>query len=256
MKGMNILRMAICVSIIALLFSCTKDDEEILPTDDRSFITDATTDYFINIDGSINLSVSGTFSKEDEFGARIEKGFVFGTASKPEVGTNNTVILEGSSSAATGYIKNLPSGKSYFIRGYFKYDDGTFFYGDEIEVSADIDASAEREVTLTIESSAYLIQLDFVTVNLNINNIIKEMPIEIGVEYSEDNDFSNSSRNKADYFDGAHNKGEIVVKSYQAVAEPLESGTTYYFRPYAKYADGKVSNGGTSSATFTTVSID
>lgn len=255
MKRKKFLQAVVCLSIITLLFSCSKDDDEIPPVDNRSFITDEATGYFINIDGSINLAVSGTFNKEDDFGARIEKGFVYGTKSKPKVSENNTVILDGSSSAAFGYIRNLESGMTYFIRGYFKYDSGTFFYGDEIEVSTDIDASESRDISLKVESKAYLTQVDFITVYIKVISIENEMPVELGIEYSLKSDFSDTKRNRASSFDGAHDHGVLITTSYQAVAEPLQSGTTYYFRPYAKYSDGLISNGGTSPVTFTTVSM-
>jgi hypothetical protein len=253
MKKKKLLRNLICLSIVVLSYSCSNnDDDVVLPIDDRSFIIDTFTDYFINKNGSVNISLSATYTLNSDFGNTSDIGFVYGTSTNPEVSTNNTAGLSGTFSTATGYVGNLTNGQTYFIRGYFKYDNGTFFYGDEIQVSTDIDASSERDVTLDIEPDAYLIQVDFITVDMNINNVIKEMPVEIGVEYSLNSNFSNSNRNSSEYFDGVHNKGEIVTTSYQVVAEPLQSGTTYYFRPFAKYADNTITNGGTSTASFTT----
>lgn len=237
--------------IIGVTLSCSKDDDS-TPSDNRNFSTNATTDFFINSNGTVNLRVSGAFQDDENFGTVTSRGFVYGTTSKPEVNSNNTSNVNGSSSVATGYIENLSSGQSYFIRGYFEYSDGAFFYGNEIQASTDVDASTDRSVNLDIESKAFLIQTNFITVIINVNDVMKEMPVEVGIEYSENSDFTNSSTTTVENFDGIHNEGAIVVRSYSAVAEPLMSGTQYYLRPYAKYADNTVSNGGTSIASFTT----
>jgi hypothetical protein len=249
---MNALRTLICLSIITLTFSCSNDDDMTPPADNRSFTTNTTTDFFINFDNTVNLIVSGTFQSDANFGNEINRGFVYGTSSNPLVSNNNTSNVGGSSSAATGYIEGLTSNQTYYIRGYFEYDDGTFFYGNEIQTSTDIDASTSRDLTLAIESDAFLIQTNFITVTLNINDVMKEMPIEFGVEYSVNSDFTNSSTNEVNGYNGVHNEGVILTTSYSAVAEPLTFGTLYYFRPYAKYADNTVTNGGTSTASFTT----
>lgn len=253
MKRKNLLRNLICLSIIALSYSCSSDDDSMdSPTDNRSFTIEEDTDYFINFDGTVNLIVSGNFTEEGDFGTVTNRGFVYGTSSNPVVGSNNTSGILGSNSNVTGNIKNLASGQTYYIRGYFQYSDGTYFYGNEIQASTNVDASSSRSVTMDIEPDAFLIQVDFITVDINISNVEKEMPVEIGVEYSVNSDFSNSSTNGTDNFDGAHNNGNILITAYSVVAEPLLSGTQYYFRPYAKYADNTVTNGGISTATFTT----
>ncbi len=241
-----------CLSM-TIVFSCHSDSDSVNPpTDNKYFTTNASTDFFINFDGTVNLIVSGAFQDDVDFGNVTNRGFVFGTSSNPEVGFNNTSVVYGGSSEATGYIENLTSGQTYFIRGYFEYSDGTFFYGNEIQESTDVDASDSRDVTLDIESEAFLIQQNFITVTFSINDVIKQMPVEIGVEYSVNSDFTNSSTNEVESFDGVHNQGDIVITSYSVVAEPLMSGTQYHFRPYVKYADNTVTNGGNSTASFTT----
>ncbi|MFD1015109.1 hypothetical protein [Winogradskyella rapida] len=234
------------------IVGCSNDDETLNPVDDRSFTTNATTDFFINKDGTVNISVSGTLQDNGSIGNVINRGFVYGMSSQPEVNPNNTAMALGEFDSVTGYIEGLTPTANYFIRGYFEYDDGTFFYGNEMQVSTDIDASTNRTISLDLESEAFLIQTNFITVTININAVEKEMPIEVGVEYSLSSDFSNSSSNAVENFSGAHNQGTIVVTSYSAVAEPLQSETLYYFRPYAKYADETFTNGGTSTASFTT----
>lgn len=253
MRTKNLIKTVIFLLSLTLTFGCSSDDDSMNSTTDNSnFITNATTDFFINFDGTINLIVSGDFQEDSDFGTVTNRGFVYGTSSNPIVGSNNITGISGSNSDATGYIENLTSGQTYFIRGYFEYNDGSYFYGNEIQASTDVDASTSRNVTLDIESDAFLIQTDFITVILNINNVVKEMPIEFGVEYSVNSDFTSSSTNEIETFDGIHNEGTIVITSYSAVAEPLISGNQYYFRPYVKYADNVVTNGGTSTVIFTT----
>lgn len=46
--------------------------------------------------------------------------------------------------------------------------------------------------------------------------------------------------------------GNIFITTYSEFVTGLTSNTLYYFRPYAKYADGTKTNGGTSTAFFTT----
>ncbi|WP_179317930.1 hypothetical protein [Winogradskyella undariae] len=253
MKIKNLFKTVICLLTLSLTYSCSSDDDSMNPpTDNSNFTTNSNTDFFINFDGTVNLIVSGTFQEDSGFGTVTDRGFVYGTSSNPEVGANNTSGISGSNSDATGYIENLTSGQTYFIRGYFEYSDGTYFYGNEIQASTDVDASASRDLTLAIESDAFLIQINFITVTLNINDVMKEMPVEVGIEYSINSDFTNSSTNEVEGFNGVHNESVILTTSYSAVAEPLMSGTQYYFRPYAKYADNTVTNGGTSTASFTT----
>ncbi|WP_091893018.1 hypothetical protein [Polaribacter sp. KT25b] len=252
MKIKYLFKVAFLLIFTITFNSCSSDEKPMNPLDDRVFTTNDDTDFFINFDGTVNLIISGTFQNNANFGNEINRGFVYGTSSTPLVSANNTSNVSGSSSAATGYIEGLTSNQTYYIRGYFEYDDGTFFYGNEIQASTNIDASANRDLTLAIESDAFLIQTNFITVTLNINDIMKEIPVEFGVEYSVNSDFTNSSTNEVEGFNGVHNKGVILTTSYSVVAEPLTFGTQYFFRPYAKYADNTVTNGGISTASFTT----
>ncbi|WP_431167247.1 hypothetical protein [Tenacibaculum halocynthiae] len=251
MKKANILKSLVCLSILILSSSCSNDESTEI-TDNRNFITNTNTDFFINKNGTVNISVTGSFQDNDNFGIVKSRGFVYGTSSKPEVSSNNTANVSGSNTMTTGYLKNLISNKNYFVRGYFEYNNGTYFYGKEIQISTNVDASSSRSVELKIASTAHLIQQKFITVTLNIDKTVKEIPAEIGVEYSKNVDFSNSNSIKSSNYDGIHNNGIIVIKSYSIVAEPLTPGTKYYFRPFAKYTDGTITNGGNNSVSFTT----
>ena len=252
MSMKNLIRTVfIFLSVISFL-GCSNDDETINPIDNREFAINNETDYFINTDGTINLFVSAKIQDIGNFGNTINRGFVYGTSSNPEVSSNNTSLAVADFDSITGNIEGLTSGQTYYIRGYFEYDDGTFFYGNEIQTSTNIDASTSRDVTLDIESEAFLIQTNFITVILNINNVIKEMPVEVGMEYSVNSDFTSSNTNVVEGFNGIHNKGVILITSYSVVAESLTLGTQYYFRPYVKYADNTITNGGASTISFTT----
>ncbi len=77
--------------------------------------------------------------------------------------------------------------------------------------------------------------------------------MEIGFEYSINNDFSNSSIRAISDYNGIHNQGIILVKEHASeVIDGLTAGTTYYFRPYAKYNDDTITNGGDNTISFTT----
>ncbi|WP_418514039.1 hypothetical protein [Corallibacter sp.] len=256
MKTKNLFKTVICLLTLILTFSCSSDDDSSNPpADNRSIIINPATDYFINIDGTVNFTLTGTaLTGSTGSGNLLNEGVVYGTSSNPDIDTDNTApfFFAGGVNEILARLNDLTLGTTYFARGYFEYDNGDVFYGDQIQFSTDIDASSERAVTMDIEPEAFLIQVDFITVDININDVEKEMPVEIGVEYSVNSDFSNSSMAQPDNYEGLHNNGEIAITSYSVVAEPLQSGTQYYFRPYAKYADETITNGGTSTATFTT----
>ena len=240
---------------IAIFVSCSSsDDGETIPTDTRSFTTDANTDFFINSDGTVDLTVTGEFKDGDLFfGSVVDRGFVYGTTSKPTVSTTNVANVDGASTAASGYIRNLDFGQNYFIRGYLKMDDGSYFYGNEIQASTDVDASTTRTITLEMEPDPFFISQTEVTPQLKLSNVAKELPMEIGYEYSLNSDFSNSTIKAIDDYSGAHNQGVILITSYASeVISGLTAATTYYFRPYAKYKDDTVTNGGDSTVSFTT----
>lgn len=221
--------------------------------DNRAFTINSDIDYFINADGTVNLIVLGTFQDDVNFGNVTNRGFVFSTSSNPEVSTNNTSNVGGNNSAATGYIKNLASGQVYYLRGYFEMSDGSYFYGNEIQTSTTVDASTTRTITMEIESTPFFISQTEITPKLNLSNVTKEVPTEIGYEYSVNSDFSNSILKKIANYSGVHNQGVLVITSYSSeLITELNTSTTYYFRPYAKYTDNTVTNGGASQVSFTT----
>lgn len=245
MKRMNILKTLIALSIIALTFSCSTDDE-IKPIDDRSFITDTKTDFFINRDGTINITVTGEFTDLGIAGDVKRRGFVYGTTKNPEVNANNTETSLGNDPMYTTF-RNLKAGEIFFIRGFFEMSDGSFFYGNEIEASTDVNAKNSRSISMTIKPKLFFKNSEGITPEIDVTAIEKESPIEIGFEYSVNQNFSNSSITI-----DRDLKGNVFLTTYSEFIEDLAPGTMYYFKPYAKYADGTVSNGGTSSATFTT----
>lgn len=251
MKLKNVIKSVLLLASITF-FNCSSDNNDSEIIDKRSFITNATNDFFINKDGSVNINVTATFVDDSSFGNVTERGFVFGTTSNPTVSTSNTANVGGVDKNATGYIENLTKGQIYFIRGYFKYDNGTFYYGKEIQVSTDVNASSTRTITLEIENAPFFKSQTEITPILNLSNVTKEMPMEIGYEYSVNQDFSNSSTKADSDYIGAHDHGVVTVTKFTQVISGLTAGTTYYFRPYAKYNDGTVTNGGAGIVSFTT----
>ena len=85
MKTKNLIKTVICLLTLTLTFGCSSDDDSMNPpTDNSSFTTNATTDFFINFDGTVNLIVSGTFQEDSDFGTVTDRGFVYGTSSNPD----------------------------------------------------------------------------------------------------------------------------------------------------------------------------
>ena len=256
----NLYKTVIALSIALItLNSCSKNEDNSI-IDNRSIVTNTDVDFFINIDGTVNLVVSGTFNNTTDdlitFGNIQSRGFVFGTSSKQIANSTNTLVLIGPN-PLIGYITNLPRGENYFIRGFFKMDDGTYFYGNEIQVSTDLDASTSRTISLEIEATPFFLSRTEVTPTINISNLTKEVPTEIGYEYSVKNDFSDSIIKNINSYDGATfwdlQQTVLLTQSYTTeVITGLTPSTTYYFRAYAKYADGDITHGGSTTVIFTT----
>lgn len=243
----------LCLVIVTITFGCSSDDDNnIAPIDDRSFTTNTATDFFINHDGTINLMVSGAFTDLSPSSTVRSRGFVYGTTTNTEVNATNTVIAIGPQNSVTGNIQDLPSGRTYFIRGYFEMSDNSFFYGSEIQASTDVDASSTRSLKMEILSTPFFVNSNTITPTINITELEKESPKEIGIEYSLNSDFSNSSMKSFTPTTSGFG-GNIRVTDYSTVAiEGLTISTLYYMRPYAKYVDGTVTNGGTSTTSIST----
>ncbi|WP_310991530.1 hypothetical protein [Aequorivita marina] len=242
----NLFKTVICLLALTLTFSCSSDDDSMEPIDTRSFSTDSNVDYFINRDGTVNIIVSGQYTDSPNLGDVTNRGFVYGTTTNPVVNGNNTETALGSN-PVNATFRNLDTGQTIFIRGFFEMSDGTYFYGNEIQVSTTIDASSTRSISMTIKPDLFFQNSEGITPELEVTAIEKESPIEIGFEYSLNSDFSNSSITL-----DPDMPGNIFLTIYSEFITGLTSNTLYHFRPYAKYADGTTTNGGTSTATFTT----
>ena len=229
-----------CFSAVAL-FSCSSDDAVV--KDDRSFVTHADTDYFINRDGTVDIMLTGAFDDGSKnLGDIVRRGFVYGTASHPIVNANNTAIAVGPGNVSAT-IKNLKRNTSYFIRGFLEMNDGSFFYGNEIKVSTQLDASQSRFISMEmITPKSIAIESNLINAALRVIELDKESPIEVGIQFSLNSDFTDATTVLADNLEG-----NVFVSSYFADAINLKAATDYYFRPYAKYADGSLTHGGTNS---------
>jgi len=232
------------VFVVTLACGCSKDNET-TPVDSKSFTTDATTDFFINRDGTINIMVTGKFTDPDINSGVIRRGFVYGTTPNPEVNADNTMPAGGATNkneSATFY--GLGTKQTIFIRGFFEYSNGTFFYGNEIQTTTDVEASNTRSIKMAINSKLIHENSEGILPELEVTSLEKESPVEIGYEYSLKADFSDSSITLKKI------EGNVLVTSYSEYIKGLMSKTVYYFRPYAKYADGTITNGGTSAVSF------
>jgi len=229
-----------CFSAVAL-FSCSSDDAVV--KDDRSFVTHADTDHFINRDGTVDIMLTGVFDDGSEnLGNVVRRAFVYGTVSSPNVNASNTAIAAGPGNVSAT-IKNLKLNTSYFIRGFLEMSDGSFFYGNEIQVSTKLDASKSRSISMEmITPKSIAIESNLINAAIKVLEIEKESPVEVGIQYSLNSDFTNATTVLADNLEG-----NVFATSYFADAMNLTAATNYYFRPYAKYADGILTHGGTNS---------
>lgn len=248
----NLSRIALIWLSIVIVFSCSGDDDRVVVIP-SSFVTNNSTDFFINKDGTVDLTINGAFSTGNDLsGDVVSRGFVYGTTFSTIPNANNTITATGPQNEIIGQLKNLPSGNTYYIRGFFELNDGTYFYGNEIQASTSANASNTRSIKIEMESTPFFVSSTEITPQINITEVKKEMPIEVGFEYSTNNDFSNSTIRKADNYTGEHIQGNLLIKSYQEVISGLNPSTVYYFRPYSKYKDGTITNGGTSTVSHTT----
>jgi len=235
----NLLMAALFCFSAVVLISCSSDDAVV--KDDRSFVTHADTDYFINRDGTVNIMLTGAFDDgSDKLGNIVRRAFVYGTASKAIVNSNNTAIAVGPGNVKAT-IENLKRNTSYFIRGFFEMSDGSFFYGNEIQVSTQVDASQSRSIAMEmITPKSIAIESTSIDAAMKVIDLEKESPIEIGLQYSLNPDFTDAVTLLADNLEG-----NVLATSYFADASNLTPATDYHFRPYAKYADGRITYGGT-----------
>ena len=227
-----------CFSTIAL-FSCSGDDAVVL--DERSFVTHTDTDYFINRDATVDIILTGAFDDGSEnFDNIVRRAFVYGTATKPTVNTTNTAIAVGPGNVSAT-IKNLKRNTTYFIRGFLEMSDGSFFYGNEIQASTQVDASQSRSIAMEmITPKSIAIESTSIAAAMRVTELEKESPIEVGIQYSLNSDFTDAITLLADNLEG-----DVFATSYFADASNLTAATDYYFRPYARYADGSLTHGGT-----------
>ncbi|MCO7185962.1 hypothetical protein NH341_11030 [Tenacibaculum sp. XPcli2-G] len=232
------------ISIILTNCSSEENEIEIIPT---SFNTSNDFNYFINHNNTVKIYLKGTFKDGNDLADVTDRGFVYGKSSNPIPNGNNTVVAAGPADNITGIVDNLQKETTYYIRGYFKLSDNTYFYGNEIKINTSIDASESRSINMIIKPKLFFKNSEGITPELEVISIEKESPKEIGFEYSVNEDFSNSSIAL-----DTDVSGNIFKNIYTEFIEELTPETTYYFRPYAKYNDGSVTNGGTSVASFKT----
>jgi len=228
-----------------LIVSCSNNDDLTNTLDDRNFTTNSNSDFFINYDGTVNITVTAVITDSGITDEVKRRGFVYGDISNTKVNVDNTKPLLGNNPLYTTF-ENLEPGREYFVRGFFEMNDGTFFYGNEIQVSTNVNATSTRSISMIMKPDLFFSNSEGITPELEVTSIEKESPVDIGFEYSLHQDFSNSSIIlDKDKF------GNIYLTTYSEFIEQLTSNIVYYFRPYAKYADGTKTNGGTSTAFFT-----
>jgi hypothetical protein len=253
----NLSKLILCFLIVTLTFSCSSDDSSDPAVDNRSYILNTNTDYNINMDGTVNIYITGENNNVvlySNTGEETDQGIVFGTSSLPEVSADNTAFSP--SGEFETVLRNLSPGTTYYARGYFEYDNGdSYYYGEEIQFSTDVDASTVREITMFFDPEISYVGTDYVALEIKVSKLTKEAPAELGIEFSVNSDFTDSSTIKAPQYKGVlftSATGYSILGSILMSVRPVLPNTKYYFRPYAKYADNTVTNGGISTATMTT----
>jgi len=179
----NLFKVALFFLSMVATISCSKDDNLTNPMDDSSFTTHTSSDFFINYDGTVNITITGEFTDSGAFGEVKRRGFVYGNTPNIAVNNDNTEPLLGNNPIYTTF-ENLEAGKTFFIRGFFEMNDGTYFYGNEIEVSTTVNAASTRSMTMVMKSELFFSNSEGITPELEVTSIEKESPVAIGFEYS------------------------------------------------------------------------
>lgn len=243
----NLLR-GLAVGFLAIVSLSCSEDDTLNVGYETSFTIQPSTDLFVNRDGSVNVLVKGAFKDTNPNSVVIERGFVYGLTPNPKIESGNTTEAKGViENIVVGDLRNLEKEKTYFVRGYFKKVSGNHFYGEELKVVTGANVKDTRSITLEIVAKPFFVSQTEITPEIKVIKIEKESPVEIGFEYSTTEDFSDS---KKVVISGV--QGNFMEKEYQEVISGLKASTTYYFKPYAKYADGTITNGGTSKTVITT----
>lgn len=244
----NLIKGLLFCMMTLMVVSCSKEDNlNVSQFTKKSFVTKKATDFFVNRDGTVNVTVNGGF--RDPEGEGEERGFVYGESSNPLVNLNNTITAAGPiQENVFGVFRNIEKGKVYYVRGYFRLKDGSYFYGKEIVFNTNIDVRKTRKLSMEMLVKPNLISSTEARPQLDVIELEKESPKEIGFEYSVNKDFSNSKKALANDING-----NIRVTKYATIViKGLTAKTTYYVRPYAEYNDGTVTNGGKNIVELTT----
>lgn len=223
--------------LLVLMASCSTDDDSGSSNEsfnNASFETNSNPTSFIEGDGKVTLSVSGSYN--DGNITSVTRGFVYGTSTNPTVKSeNNTVNAIGAGNEAKGKIEGLDQNTVYYIRGFIKSDMDDYFYGNEVKIttakqggekSIKMSINPPTDAGIGIRNAFYLVTIEEMT---------GEAPIEVGVQYSTQSDFTD--------FKTFSSQDEIVLGGHGINALFLNPSTTYYFRSYAKYKDDSVTVG-------------
>ncbi len=234
-RGKKFLLVIFKVLVLSVLIvSCSEDDDSGSVNQnvaDPSFVTNENPEAFIETDGTGKVTVKVTGSWSNGGTISISRGYVYGTSQDLKVVSGSLTVEPDSDGNAD--IKGLDQNTTYYIRGFIKKDDNSYFYGNEIKVTTP-KWEGERSVKMKLENPREGNRNIFIS--LKIEEIEGNSPVEIGVEYSTKSDFSESKIAKS-------STNEIITGVYDINAIFLTPVTKYYFRPYAKYEDQKIDNG-------------
>ena len=202
-----------------------------------------TPSYYIGVDEKVSVKLDGSFTVSNDNFFIKEKGFIYvkGTGTPDLANADKASLnIEYTDKKIQGELKELQKGETYSIRAFFQLKNDEYFYSETSVITTPTDVSKTRMVEFEIlKDPKYLtIQPTSILSALEVNKVVAESPVELGVEYSTTDNFTSNVM----LYSITLSKN-ITLDRYGIVLLNLSSKTKYYMRPYAKYRDGKVFKG-------------
>ncbi|MBB6462295.1 hypothetical protein [Flammeovirga kamogawensis] len=227
--------------IIALLlfvsfFSCDKDSDNLDPTPE-TYLNKISIDdvaYELNEYESFNITVTGNYAQNISDNVE-ESGILLSTLENGKIDDNTSlsVNLNTTDNTFSHSYDDMYRTATYYINTYVKGNNGAVYYGTpEKLVPPSTLLHDQRSLTfsnLSTLANAY----DYVSIKIGADLVlIGEIPTTYGLEYSKNEDFTNSYKSIED-------EALTYQNSISVSAIELSVNTKYYVRIYAIYDDNK-----------------
>lgn len=235
MKQLKIVYVLISCFLMGVSFGC-KENEIDVRFVNESFITSEDVDFFINANQTVNIIVEGEYGYTGFKNTIKNRGFVYAKTINPELDKGGVKVLANGFQKVKGVLKELPKGVKYYVRGFLERVDGSIYYGNQVEVNTNVNASSDRKIIIKInEPDSECITPNSIIIKAEIVSMLKESPVDFGFEYCGNREFYGSKAVLS------HNEnGTARIVKYTGIVEKLNPSSKYYLRPYVKYADGEV----------------